>query len=104
MTKEYGEPMVSLAMTAEAEKTITSPQRTSSSTVPYIHLSTPTRFAICYQPPSALDLADQLLEHAPAVFIVLKLVETCARRRQQHYIARAGVLGGDAHGYIQRSG
>ena len=104
VTKAYGEPIVSLAITAEAEKTITSPNSTSRSTVPNIHLSTPTRFAICSQTASTLQTANQLLEHAPAVFIVLKLVETCARRRQQHHIARASRLRCGTHGCIERSG
>ena len=46
VTNEYGLPTVAFAITADAENTITSPNRTSNITVPNSHLSTPTRFAI----------------------------------------------------------
>ena len=46
-----------------AEKTITSPKSTSSSTVPNSHLSTPTRFAI---PPASLLKLDRPRGPAPA--------------------------------------
>src|SRR5437763_8569516 len=90
-TNAYGDPSVSFAITAEVENTITSPKSTSRSTVPNSHLSTPTRFAI--PQPLAFDfrhlarsrkLFHNLFEPAPAVLVVLKLVETRAGRRQKH--------------------
>src|SRR5579859_6352193 len=107
----YGDPYWSFAITAEAENTVTSPNSTSSRTIPKSHLSTPTRFAI---PPASLPLSlssfdevggsafyssagpkasprqihHQLPKHPAAVFIVIKLIEARAGRSQQHHIAR----------------
>ena len=46
----------------------------------------------------------QVFEHAAAVFVILKLIETGARRSEQHYVAGPRRERSDFHGTLNRSG
>ena len=51
----------------------------------------------------ARERADQLLEDASAMLVILELVEAGAGRRQQNRVAGLRVFGGECHGAVQRS-
>src|SRR5215471_15715727 len=93
----YDWPYSCSAVTAEALKIITAPSRHSTSVTmksqrsfssrlgiafPRIH-----RFGVRTKLLALLKMVDELLENAPAVFIILKLVKARASRRQQNNIS-----------------
>ena len=50
------------------------------------------------------ELHHQLFEHAAAMLVILKLVETGARRREQNGVARPGALHRDVDRALYRAG
>ena len=50
------------------------------------------------------QLLDELLEHAATMFIIFKLVEAGAGRREQHDIAGLRGARGDFDGAVERAG
>src|SRR5258708_16962036 len=88
-------------MTAEALKIMTAPSRHSPSVTRNSHLSFSKRLGIAFLRVgcvlrivlwpgfvAALQLANELFENAAAMFVLLKLIETCASWRQQNHVAR----------------
>ena len=89
-------------MTAEALKTINRPMKTSRTVTPKSHLSTPTRFAI--RPLLVCTSHHGLLEDSSPLFVVFKLVEAGAGRRQQHHIAGYRLAGRLVDRRLERAG
>ena len=83
----------SLAITADALKTITNPIKTKISVMQKIQRSMLTRLATVGRASAGRNLfqrEDALLEDAPAMLIIFKLVKAGACRRQQHHVAGLG--------------
>ena len=88
----YAEPKRSLAMTAEALKTITSPMKTRTRVMQKIQRSMLTRLATCAASPDRHLLQRQhtFLEDATTMLVILKLVKAGAGGREQDNIAGCG--------------
>src|SRR5437016_3652843 len=86
----YADPKRSLAITAEALKTITNPTKTKISVMQKIQRSMLTRLATAGRASAGGNLfqrEDALLEDPPAMLVVLELIEAGASRSKQHDIA-----------------
>src|SRR4030095_3085459 len=101
------------AVTAEALKIITAPSRQSPSVTTNSQRSFSRRLGIAFPRThpirvrtklfTLLEMADEFLKHATAVFVILKLVKARTSRRQQHRVPGVRRVKGTVHGAFQRS-
>src|SRR5580658_375281 len=108
-TKKYPWPNSFSAVTADALKIITAPNRQSTTVTPNSQRSISRRLGTFAHPfrgsrPGRLlfELPHQTLEDTSAVLIILKLIEAGAGRREQHHVAGPRGMPGGFHGALQR--
>src|SRR5208337_1186267 len=103
-------PYCCCAVTAEALKIITAPNRQSTSVTPNSQRSVSERLAksstlirrmLCG---SRVQVSDELLEDPSALLVILELVEAGAGRGQNHDISGLRGVRGDFHRAVQRGG
>src|SRR5215470_1767126 len=111
--KMYEWPYSCSAVTAEALKIITAPSRHSTSVTMNRQRSFSSRLGIAFPRIHRIhvrtsvvilsQMANQFFENAATVFVILKLVEACAGRREQDNVTGTRGVMSAVHSIVERA-